>query len=213
MAEIDRRQKRLIGILLCSTLLFAAVTCWLAWQMWQRSTWSSASEDFTSTLPRLAEPEAETIIVEDEETEKVQVYFLSSDRQRLEPESRAIPRSDSIQEKLQRVLDTLRSGPTRADLYPILPPSVRIRGIYWMPEGLVVVDFSEEILTNHPGQLLSEWATLFGTTNSICAQSSPSAKITAVQFLVEGKIVEDYDTVWDWSSPLEPDKAFTPVGG
>ena len=77
-------------------------------------------------------------------------------------------------------------------------------------QKVVVVDLSQEVLSDHPGQLFSEWATLFGLANSIITQD-PS-RIRAVQILVEGHAVTDSNTVWDWSQPLELDTMFVPLG-
>ena len=137
------------------------------------------------------------------------LYFQGVDQKTLIPEHRSLPPTDQLQESVRQVLDELISGP-HTELLPVIPKSTRVRGVFWdSATGLVIVDFSEEILSDHPGQLNSEWATLFGVTNTVI---STDKRIKAVQFLVEGRILENEDTVWDWSLPYELNLSFVPIG-
>lgn len=215
MPDTTGYQKIAIVTLLATTLLLAIATAWLGWTAYRdRHTYAGAGGD--ANLPSLM-PDPTPLTAEGSgEFIEARLFFLRSDRQFLQTESRRIPVYASpgdilLQEKLRYVVEALIDGPQREGSLRILPPSVRIRGVYWMPkQKVVVVDLSQEVLSDHPGQLFSEWATLFGLANSIITQD-PS-RIRAVQILVEGHAVTDSNTVWDWSQPLELDTMFVPLG-
>lgn len=206
------KHKLIIGILLATTLVSIAITGGLGWLVWNEVLYGSQKLSASdSRLPTLMKPAQETA----EETlperyEDCTLYFLQDNRQFLQQEIRSLPFSEHLQDRLHTVVYALIEGPRSETALPIFPRSTRVLAIHWYSdEGLVVVNFSPDLLTDHPGQLFSEWGTVFGLTNTIVAQDPD--RIRQVQILIDGKIVDRADTVLDWSMPFEPDQTFVAV--
>lgn len=209
MAGGRTSQRGVLVFLIVCICVLAGSTAWLAWLNLR----DSDGFGYTGRGPALPSLHTEPDPDEEDmatETENAQVYFLSRDRKMLVPKSRAIPKTQLLQERLHKVVDVLIAGPMEDDVLPVLPSTTRLRGLFWDSQhGMVVVDLSDEVLTDHPGQFFSEWATVYGITTSLAAQDK---RIKAVQILVEGEIVENRNTTWDWSAPFEPEKVFVPLG-
>lgn len=203
------KHQYIIGILLAITLIMIAVTGGLGWLVWHEVLYGSQTLDAAdSRLPTLIKPtEDATAETVPERYEDTTLYFLQDNRQFLQVETRSLLYSEHLQDRLHDVVNALIEGPRSESALPIFPRSTRILAIHWYSdEGLVVVNLSPETLTDHPGQLFSEWGTVFGLTNTIAAQDPD--RIRQVQILIDGKIVDNADTVLDWSMPFEPDHTF-----
>ncbi len=208
MAERKTTQRILVGTLVVSTLILAGTTAWFGWTVWRQNQGLRPTV-LPQRTPSPMERRAALGANGDETGVRRVLYFQGMDQSTLIPEHRSLPRTELVQESVRQVLDALISGP-HTELLPVIPKNVTVRGVFWdNATGFVIVDFSEEILSEHPGQLNAEWATLFGVTNTVI---STDKRIKAVQILVEGRVLESEDTVWDWSLPYELNLSFVPIG-
>lgn len=114
----------------------------------------------------------------------VVLYFSASDGSRLVPEGREIEcleEIDCVRETVQALVD----GPV-GDLVPVIPSHAVVRDIR-IAEGTATVDFSRELVADHPGGSLSELFTVYGLADTL---ASNFRNIRQVRILVEGEPVE-----------------------
>ena len=76
------------------------------------------------------------------------------------------------------------NGAKNRKLISPIPKGTKLLGIEINSKGLAYVNFSKELLTNHPGGSSSEIMTINSVVNSL-TESLPGVK--EVQFLVDGK--------------------------
>lgn len=114
-------------------------------------------------------------------TTTVTLYFADPSGQYLVPVSRDIPRVEGI---ARATLQELILGPeSGSDLLPTIPAGTTLRDINIRPDGLAIVDFSKELVTNHKGGTSGEMLTVYSIVNTLT--QFPTVK--KVQLLVEGK--------------------------
>lgn len=134
-------------------------------------------------------------------TEKgIDVYFSSADGLGLQAEKTRIKKG-TAEEELREALDSLVKGPNEKNLGKTLPEGARIKGVT-IKGHTVIVDFSAEIGTNHPGGSSGEIQTVYSIVNTI-ALNFPQFK--DVQLLVDGKKAETIAGHIDISRPMTPD--------
>lgn len=125
-------------------------------------------------------------IKESDEKVKVSLYFASPDDEHLVVESREIYRTSSRIDQIKQAVIALMEGPTK-DLDPVIPDGTVLREVYLDKNGIAYVDFSIELVKNHPGGSSGEIMTIYGIVNTLCANFS---EVKNVQILVEGKEIE-----------------------
>ncbi|MCX8043128.1 MAG: GerMN domain-containing protein [Desulfobacterota bacterium] len=101
--------------------------------------------------------------------------------------------------KATALIQELIAGP-RAKGTATMPQGVKLRGIK-IEDDMLVVDFSQELVTRHPGGSTSEMMTVFSLVNTI-TMNIPEIK--KVKFLVEGKPIETIAGHIDCSEPIQP---------
>lgn len=114
----------------------------------------------------------------------VVLYFSAPDGSRLVTEGREIECLDElgcVRETVQALVD----GPV-GDLVPVIPSPAVVRDVR-VADGTASVDFSRELVADHPGGSLSELFTVYGLANTL-ASNYPG--IRQVRILVEGEPVE-----------------------
>lgn len=125
-------------------------------------------------------------IKESDEKMKVSLYFSSPDDEHLVVESREIYRTSSRIDQVKQAVIALIEGPDK-DLDPVIPDGTILKEIYLDKNGTAYVDFSIELVKNHPGGSSGEIMTVYGIVNTLCANFP---EIKNVQILVEGKEIE-----------------------
>lgn len=142
-----------------------------------------------------------------ENSERIDLYYLSPDHSQLIKETRLVLRSGAITDRIRKALDELlKINKAPSNLIAPIPEGVILQSVFWSElDGRAYVSFSREIIDNNPGHALSEWATIYSIVNTVAAQS---AAIKEVQILVEGEIVSSPKMNWDWSLPYRPDFTF-----
>ena len=85
-----------------------------------------------------------------------------------------------------------------------------LRELFVTPQGLAVVDFTQEASSRHPGGLTMELASIYSVVNSL---TQNVGKIGRVQILIEGAEAETLAGHIDLSHPFSEDLSMTVLGG
>lgn len=138
----------------------------------------------------------------------VTLYFAASDGRRLMPETRRLDYDTSLIQNCRKVLAALVDGP-RDILHPIMSRSTKVRGVYLLDGGELVVDFSRELELDHPRSASAELLFVYGVVNTLTqdalAQYSRES-IKKVRFVFEGSPPTDsFPSHIDLSDPVWPD--------
>jgi len=142
--------------------------------------------------------------------QNVPLYFASADGRILIPETCRLDIGDSTVENCRQALQKLIAGPHNP-LTPVLPPSVKVRALYLLPEGELVVDFSGEILSE---QMRFKSASLealmaYAVVNTLTQpglQAKQDPPVRSVRFLFEGAPPQEaFPAHVDLDAPLAPD--------
>lgn len=141
----------------------------------------------------------------------VTLYFAASDGRLLVPETRRIDYDDSLVENCRKILNALVDGP-RDILHPIMAPTTKIRGVYLMGDGELVVDFSRELELGHPKSASAELLFVYGVVNSLTQDAlttAPGTGIKKVRFILEGSPpTEGFPAHIDLTEPVWPDASW-----
>jgi len=141
---------------------------------------------------------------------KVKLFFPSSRPDNLlEVEERDIHSSELPSEEGKQIIAELISG-SRERRLPALPVETGLRELFVTPEGLAVVDFTQEASSRHPGGLTMELASIYSVVNSL---TQNVGKIGRVQILIEGSEAETLAGHIDLSHPFSEDLSMTSMGG
>lgn len=135
------------------------------------------------------------------ETREVDVYFSDQEGLHLKAEDRSI-RTGPLATEAREALDELIEGPENDSFASPLPDGTRLLGL--RVEGkTATVDFSRELVENHPGGSSFEIQTVYSIVNTL-ALNFP--EIEDVQILVEGKKTDTIAGHIDVTLPLGPDR-------
>lgn len=141
---------------------------------------------------------------EPRELREVLLYFGAENGRYLTAETREIEdcldEADCIGATVQALID----GPV-GDLVPILPAHATLRHVEEQ-DGTATVDFSQELVTGHPGGSFSELLAVYGLANTL-AENFPH--IRHVRILVEGAPVETLKGHVDLRGPVQADFSFS----
>ncbi len=144
-------------------------------------------------------------------TKDIQLYFSANSGQGLAAESATIEFSGSTVENCRRAIAGLIGGPRQNGFTPILPTNARLRGLYLMDSGELVVDFSSEVALAHArlksagleGMLVCG---IVATVTQPALRGQDKAEVKRVRFLVEGAPPTDgFPAHVDLSQPIAPD--------
>ncbi|WP_051533890.1 GerMN domain-containing protein [Desulfitibacter alkalitolerans] len=127
---------------------------------------------------------SENPVQEPGETIFVQLWFSDSQGQKLIVEEREINKVEGI---ARATINELIKGPSMdSDLLPTIPVGTVLKDINVKSDGLIIVDFSKELITNHIGGTSAETLTVYSIVNTL----TQFPTVDRVQFLVEGQYVE-----------------------
>jgi len=136
--------------------------------------------------------------VEEVEKSEVTLYFSDENAQFLVPEKRSIALTD-YPEKL--AVEELIKGPKSSNLYPTIPQTTKVNGLY-ISDRVAYIDLSSEIIKDHPGGSTGELLTIY----SIVMTLTSFPEIDKVQLLVNGNSGETLVGHIDTTIPLERDE-------
>jgi spore germination protein GerM len=137
--------------------------------------------------------------------------FFPSNRQDnlLDVEERDIRSSELPSEEGKQIVAELING-SRERRLPALPSQTRLRELFVTPQGLAVVDLTQDASLHHPGGLTMELASIYSVVNSL---TQNVGKIVRVQILIEGTEAETLAGHVDLSRPFAADLSMTAQGG
>jgi spore germination protein GerM len=116
------------------------------------------------------------------EAKEVMLYFPSESDGLLHPELRRIPGGSSVAEEARQAVEELIKGSSEGYLSP-LPPGTRLRQLFVTKDGIAYVDFSREIVEEHPSGSSAELSTVYSVVNTLAYNFRPIKKVF---ILVEG---------------------------
>ena len=141
-------------------------------------------------------------------TKEVVLYFASVDGQTLVAESRDIEECQQDEDCLRDTVRALISGP-QGELAAILPGQVVLLDVT-VEGSLVTVDFSQELISAHPGGTQSELLTIYGLADTL-AVNFPHLR--QMRVLVDGVPVPTLKGHVDLRQPINPDFGLVEKGG
>lgn len=141
---------------------------------------------------------------------EISLFFADAAARGLVPETGVIEMSEFTTENSRNAIEALIQGP-KTGLAPILPPAAKLRGLYLLEEGELVVDFSMElefevkkIQSAALEILMFQGITHTLTQPGIQGRKQPPVK--KVRFLIEGATpYESFPGHIDVAEPLVPD--------
>jgi germination protein M len=148
--------------------------------------WKNAGDEETPATESLKGLEGTEFINEVlfGETKEIALYFSDESGQYLVCETREIPKVEGI---ARAAMQELIAGPSvESGLLPTIPVGTELLDINVRPDGVCIVDFSGELVVNHPGGSLNEEMTVYSVVNTL----TQFPTIQEVQILVDGQKVE-----------------------
>jgi len=135
------------------------------------------------------------------EQREIKVYFADKEAAKLVPEKRLAKLGAGPAADAETIIGELIKGPRSADLLPTIPPDTRLLNAYALGD-MLVLDFTNELQTNHTGGSTGELLTVYSIVNTIAQNLGGIRK---VQMLVEGEEIETLAGHLDLTKPLFPD--------
>lgn len=143
-----------------------------------------------------------------EEARNVVLYFASTDGSSLVAESRDLKACEDDDECVLETVRELIAGPNDTTLIPVLPPQAAVNSVA-VDGSLIKVDFSQELISAHPGGTQSELLTVYGLADTL---SVNFPHIRQVEILVAGVPVETLKGHIDLRRPIVPDFSLVEEG-
>jgi len=151
--------------------------------------------------------------VETTRSQEVLLYFASRDADGLAVEPRRIEHSQSTVANCHSALEALIQGPQDKDEFtPLMSPSTKVKAIYLLDGGELVIDFSREFIVEHKGvqsasfeALMVNGIALTLTQNVVRGGGDDAAN--RIRILVEGAPPQDsFPAHVDVLEPIRPDR-------
>jgi spore germination protein GerM len=163
----------------------------------------------TADAPQPPQSAVETSAVT---TREVILYFASVDGQALVAETRDIAECQQDEDCLRDTVRALIAG-SQGEFAAILPAQVALNDVS-VEGSLVNVDFSQELISAHPGGTQSELLTIYGLADTL-AVNFPHLR--QMRVLVDGAPVATLKGHVDLRQPINPDfslveEGMAPVG-
>ncbi|MFW6129121.1 MAG: GerMN domain-containing protein [Candidatus Aminicenantaceae bacterium] len=144
--------------------------------------------------------DSEEQLVEPKETRMVTLFFLSEDDGFLHSEKREIYSEPSdIDSARQTVLELIK-GSQNGYISPF-PPETKLRELFLTKMGIAYVDFSSDIMENHPSGSSAEISTVYSLVNTLTHNFK---SIKKVHILVDGREQETLGGHINLSKPFLP---------
>ena len=134
-------------------------------------------------------------------TLKVSVFFVRPSDGLLAPEEREIPASDSLVQETEAFIAELIKGPA-GDLAAAVPPGTKLGRVYITKEGTAYVDFSRELVENHPSGTSAELSTVYAVVDGLAFNFKAVKKVF---ILVDGEERETLAGHIGLDRPFSPD--------
>jgi spore germination protein GerM len=131
----------------------------------------------------------------------VYLYFADINHKFLIGEERSRVASDDAVSFCRLIIEELIRGP-RSDLTVTVAPETGLRAVYITPDKTAYVDFTQEIVTEHPGGVASEQMTIYSIVNTLILNVSD---VDQVKILIEGREAETLAGHIDIRFPISAD--------
>ena len=112
---------------------------------------------------------------------EVYLYFATEDAMYLDQESRTLPGEDLYREAIEEIV----AGPVSEDLRPTVSEATELID-YSYEDGLIILNFNENIRVDHPGGSTGERLTIYSIVNTMTALPG----IDQVSFKIDGEELE-----------------------
>ena len=112
---------------------------------------------------------------------EVNIYFATEDAMYLDPEIRTLPGEDLYREAIEEVI----AGPESDDLRATVSEATELID-YSYEDGLIILNFNENIRVDHPGGSTGERLTIYSIVNTMTALPG----IDQVSFKIDGEELE-----------------------
>lgn len=125
----------------------------------------------------------------------IKLFYATPEADALTPQTVKMELSDSTVENCRKALELLTKTP-QDGLSPILPENTKIRAMYLLENGELIVDFGQELTLEH-AQFKSvsvETLLIFGVVNTLCQealQSPNDSAVRKVRLLFDGEKPQD----------------------
>jgi len=139
---------------------------------------------------------------------EIDVYFVSEDGAGLTPEKR-LAKKGAIEDEIKEALGMLVEGPMERKLSSAIPEGTRLRGLR-LDGNIATVDFSVEMIKNHPGGSTYEILTIYSVVDTV-ALNFPQVK--EVMILVDGKKTETIAGHIETTAPFIADRSLIRSSG
>jgi germination protein M len=131
----------------------------------------------------------------------VKLYFMDENAAGLVAEKRSLDIGGEAAVDGAAIISELIKGPESGDHFASIPAGARLLSAYKLGDTLVL-DFTRELQTNHPGGSAGELATVYSIVNTMAENLRG---INKVQILIEGEETETLAGHIDIRRPLSPD--------
>lgn len=137
----------------------------------------------------------------DKPTKTVSLFFLREGDGRLAAEERPIATDASLVHEAEEVLAELIKGPS-GELVATVPAETKLGRLFLTKNGTAYVDFSRDLVDNHPSGTAAEISTVYAVVNSLTYNFK---SIKRVFILVEGEERETLNGHLGLDRPFLPD--------
>jgi len=137
----------------------------------------------------------------DKPTKTISLFFLREGDGRLVAEERPIATDASLVHEAEEVLAELIKGPS-GELVATVPAETKLGRLFLTKDGTAYVDFSRDLVDNHPSGTAAEISTVYAVVNSLTYNFK---SIKRVFILVEGEERETLNGHLGLDRPFLPD--------
>lgn len=131
----------------------------------------------------------------------VSLFFLRESDGRLAAEERPIETSVSVIREAEETLAELIKGP-RGELVATIPAETKLGRLFLTKDGTAYVDFSRDLIDNHPSGTAAEISTVYAVVNTLTYNFKP---IKRVFILIDGEEKETLNGHIELDRPFLPD--------
>ena len=183
-----RRAYRIAGSVLLALTIGAAALGFVLIERWESATRTPTALDGVNAGSDGVSPFTATM------------YYVAADGRGLVRREVEVPYgADTLSRARIIVARQLETAPRQ--LLSPFPRGTRLRAVYLADDGILFVDLSGEVTTEHSGGSLDELLTVYALVNAL---TTNVAEVGAVQILVDGREVDTLAGHIDLRQPLTP---------
>lgn len=147
-------------------------------------------------------PIIESTVKETTDVLPMNIYFVSADGESLTAEKRLIKKGQP-EDEMKEALNILIEGPLERGLGSAIPVGVKLKTLK-LKGDTATVDFSSEMIKNHPGGSTYEILTIYSVVNTVALNF---VQVKEVMLIVDGKKTETIAGHIDTTVPFTADRS------